>query len=487
MVNIIRRARLAVSQVLMTGTYDLTTRLQGRSVFRDEPTPITELITWDAQSDRVSYDSDYFNYFSSNQKYREIYDDQARMIYIGTLNASGGWAPFEVVTDARERYLRVLPGMLLAEALQHPRSLRFEGREQNGAVELDVVSFTTIAGDALQLFIDPESALLHSASTLIEMPLLGWTTMSWNWSNYTKNDHGLSSPGRLEVKLGDRTLKDVSMSVSFGEYPGAFEAPGGIEIGDPPDDLARLADFVPYGERPPEVETLLPRVHMVKNLRPGFGLMFVEFEDFVVAIDAPTGWYEMNQFPPMNWSHGDAIDALGKKYLAAIKQTTPGKPVTYVVLTHHHSDHIGGFLPFVEAGASIVAGRNAAHLVDLALETQGMDLSNGQLEIVTDPYTIQDSSMTMQLIPLPDGNPKADDYLMVYLPGEKLLYATAFIYPIPESVFPPKESIPLSKFFVEWLDNSGLDAELIYNVHGMNRVEDWQIEAIRQLAADGAD
>ena len=95
--------------------------------------------------------------------------------------------------------------------------------------------------------------------------------------------------------------------------------------------------------------------------------------------------------------------------------------------------------------------------------------------------------MAMRLIELPAGNPKADNYLMVYLPKQKLLYATAFIYPLPESVFPPRESIPLSKYFVDWLDASGLDVELIYNVHGMGLVEDWHLQTIRDLADGGEE
>ncbi|MDX1555275.1 MAG: MBL fold metallo-hydrolase, partial [Xanthomonadales bacterium] len=338
-------------QVRLHGTYDLTTRLQGRSAFRDEPTDIEEHITYDARKGWVSYDADYFNYFSSNQKYREIYDDQGRVIYIDKLNSDGGWLPFEMVPDARERYLRVLPGMLLAEALRHSRSLRSVGESQAGGAVLDVVSFTTPGGDALYLSIDRETRLLSSASALIDMPLLGWTRMSWNWAGYAPGKSGLVNPARLEVRLGDRILKSVDMTTTFGGYPDAFEAPEGVDIGDPPEDLLRRADFVPYGERPPEVETLVPQVYLVKGLRPGFGMVFVEFDEYVVAVDAPTGWYEMNQIPPMNWSHGDAIDALGRKYLRAIAQTVPDKPVRYVVLSHHHSDHIGGILPFIDAGA----------------------------------------------------------------------------------------------------------------------------------------
>lgn len=475
-------------EVRLEGMFDLSTRLQGRSPDRDEPTPIVERIVFDASKGTVSYTADIYNYYSSNQIFREIYDDQRRMIYLDLLNSNGGWVPVETVPDIRERFTRVLPGVVLREALDQARTLRHLDA-QDSAQPFDIVSYTSMGGDLLSLAIDRKTALLQSLTSVIDMPLLGMVEMSWHWSGYSRHESGAMLPGRLDVLLGERVLKTVSLSIDFGTFPDAFDIPAGIDIGDPPDDIVALDDFVPHGQRPPEVETLAPQVYMVKHLRPGFGLLFVEFDRFVVAVDAPTGWFEMNQIPPRNWSHGDSVSALGEKYLAAIRQTVPDKPVRHLVLTHHHSDHIGGLLPFVDAGANLLAGASAARMAKIASARRSKDRHQCEarpkspvIEIVDGKRVISDGDMEMQLIELPDGNPKADDYVMVYLPKQKLLYATAFIYPVPEAVFPPKESIPLSVYFVKWLDESGLDIETIYNVHAMNEVESWQLDAIRRMA-----
>jgi uncharacterized protein YbjT (DUF2867 family) len=482
-------------QVVMQGTFDLATRLQGRSAFRSEPTPITERINYDAANDRVSYDVNWFNYYSSNQDLREIHDDQGRVLFIDKVNRNGGWLPLGTVADHRERFTRVLPQMMLAEALRQRHSLRWTGQRHVADRLVDCVDYTTTAGDTVSVCIDSGTRLVASASALLEMPLLGDTRMTWQWSGYDNLNADVIVPSRLVVRLGDDAMKDVSLVTTLGVDKDAFGPPDGIEVAEPPDNTPSLAEFVPYGERTPEIQTIAPQVYMVNNLRPGFRLLFVEFDEYVVAVDAPTGWYEMNQVPPMNWSHGDSIAALGHKYLKAINETVPGKPVRYVVLTHHHSDHIGGLKPFVEAGATILAGEGAAHMAELAVSAQATlsadRLTNSEstspsIEVVKGDRTIADTSMAMRLIELPDGNPKADNYLMVYLPNQKLLYSTAFIYPLPESVFPPRETIPLSKYFVSWLDASGLDVELIYNVHGMGRVEDWHLQTIRDLA-NGAE
>ena len=52
---------------------------------------------------------------------------------------------------------------------------------------------------------------------------------------------------------------------------------------------------------------------------------------------------------------------------------------------------------------------------------------------------------------------------------------------MPESVFPLVESVPLSAWFVDWLDGSGLAVDEVWNLHGTGRVEDWQLEYFRQL------
>ncbi len=477
------------------GTFDLATRLQGRSASHPEPTPIDECISYDAQTNRVGYDLNWFNYYSSNQDLREIHDADGRVLFVDKLNRNGGWLPIGIVADNRERFLRLLPNMLLADALERRQTLRWTGRRRDEDRHLDVVSYTTSAGDTLSIALDTKSRLLHSVTALLEMPLLGDTEMRWRWSDFTRSKDGLTMPGRLVVEVGGTVMKDARLETTLGVAAGDFEAPEGVVVEAPPEAIAPLSEFVPYGKRPANVETLAPQVYMVTSLRPGFGLLFVEFEDFVLAVDAPTGWYEMNQLPPMNWSYGDTIAALGRKYLRAIRQTVPDKPVRYVALTHHHSDHIGGLRAFAEAGVTFLAGENAARMTRTAVESRATlsgdewrDAESGDVEIdvVSGERVIADASMEVRLIELPDGNPKAENYLMVYLPKQKLLYATAFIYPVPESVFPPKESIPLSIYFVDWLDRSGLEIEQIYNLHGMRRVEEWQLEKIRELAISDA-
>ena len=452
----------------LDGEFDLTTRMQGRSPSAKELTPIKEQITIAPETARVAYYYDRYNYFGSHQLGREILDDPRRILFINEQTRSGGYLPRQMVPDHKLRYARYMPQYLLADLIENADCTW--ARRGRGP-------YCTQGGDRIDLTFDDVTGLLTSATYNFEMPLLGSTQIEWSWSNYHVSE-GIAYPGRFEARLGGRALKSSVMAASPGMNGKDFSV-AGYRLGPPPEKLASLADFEPYGQRAAEIETIMEDVYLVRNLRPGFAVLFVDIGPSVVAIDAPTGWFEMNQIPPMSWSPGDEIDALGEKYLRAIQERLPGKPVSHLVLTHHHSDHIGGLMPFIRAGAKIVAGREAFSAVSRPIANTRL---TPDYDIVSDRLLI-DGETPVELIALPQGNPKAEGFLMVHLPKQKLLYATGFIYPLPEAVFPPPESVFLSKYFVDWLDGSGLEIDHIYNLHGMARVEDWHLEALREIKA----
>ena len=65
-------------------------------------------------------------------------------------------------------------------------------------------------------------------------------------------------------------------------------------------------------------------------------------KDYLIVFDAPVS------------------DAQSNWVLNAARAKYPGKPVKYLVLTHHHMDHAGGLRAYAAQGAAIVVGRGAA-------------------------------------------------------------------------------------------------------------------------------
>lgn len=474
------------------GTFDLTVRLQGRSPDEAEPAPITETISIDLANNRLAYDLSWHNYRYSRQELREIHDAHGRLLYIDKRAGSGGWMPFAAVPDAQERYKRLVPNFLLADALDNRATLRDMGELRYAGRPVRTVGYVTAAGDHITLYIDRRDSLLRGAASVFDMELTGDVDIRWSWSEYARQD-GLALPGRLRVHLADALLKDVRMTVRRGSGDAAFSPPPGVDVGAPPEELSAYNDFTPWSERPGTAREIEPGVYLVPDLRPGFHVFFVEFEDFVMAVDAPTGWYEMQQLPPYNFARNESTSALAAKYLRIIRETVPDKSIRYVVLTHHHSDHIGGLRSFIAEGATLLAAPPAAGLAEHAarqphtLRPDAIERKEiaVRVETVDGKRVIADRSMAVHLIELPAGNPKAEGFLVVYLPMQKIMYLTSFIYPVSEEAFPLPESVPLSLWFVRWLDRSGLDVERIYNVHGQARIQDWQLDRLRAMLTSG--
>jgi glyoxylase-like metal-dependent hydrolase (beta-lactamase superfamily II) len=142
--------------------------------------------------------------------------------------------------------------------------------------------------------------------------------------------------------------------------------------------------------------------------------MFVVTKDGVIATDPvaygrPTG---------------------GQQYVDEIKKVTD-KPIKFLVYSHHHFDHIAGGKAFKDAGAKIIAHKNAT----------------ARLKQIQDPHTV-----------LPDGNKKvislggttlelhylglnhSDSTLVMRLPKEKIIFV---VDTIPVGSFPGRGFIDI--------------------------------------------
>ena len=64
--------------------------------------------------------------------------------------------------------------------------------------------------------------------------------------------------------------------------------------------------------------------------------VLVEFSDHVVVIEAPQD------------------DARSEATIAAVRRMMPGKPIRYVVNTHHHFDHSDGLGGYIAEGIPII-------------------------------------------------------------------------------------------------------------------------------------
>ncbi len=128
-------------------------------------------------------------------------------------------------------------------------------------------------------------------------------------------------------------------------------------------------------------------------------------------------------------------------YLAEIRKITAA-PIRYLVYSHHHYDHAAGGRPFKDAGASIVAHRNARARLEV-LKPADVVLPD---MIVDDRSTLELGGTRIDLIYV--GRNHSDNSLVVFLPKEKVLFAVDFL-PIQAVMF---RDMPDS-YLPDWFDS----------------------------------
>src|SRR5206468_7567163 len=108
--------------------------------------------------------------------------------------------------------------------------------------------------------------------------------------------------------------------------------------------------------------------------------LIVEMKDYLIVFDAPVTDAQSN------WTR----DAARQKFGA--------KPVKYLVLTHHHMDHIGGLRAYAAQGATLVVGKGTAEHYRRVLaapftrnpDLSARDLSRTEIIEVTDKRVFSD-------------------------------------------------------------------------------------------------
>jgi glyoxylase-like metal-dependent hydrolase (beta-lactamase superfamily II) len=168
------------------------------------------------------------------------------------------------------------------------------------------------------------------------------------------------------------------------------------------------------------------------------------------------------------------IDAAKAKY--------PGKPIKYLVLTHHHMDHTGGMRTYVAEGASVIlpSGDKAyfekdvkgTHTVvpdDLQKKPRTPEFIE-----VKDQMTLKDDTSEVRLYNI--ANPHVDGMLIGHLVKDNIVYVTDLISPRG-----PIERSPATASVGVILRKYGINGATIAGGHGTT-VKQADISA--QLAAD---
>ena len=344
--------------------------------------------------------------------------------------------------------MRRLPPFVLLEALDRASTLRWLGEDEIGGRRQKVISVLRPDNQLLTLSFDAQTNLLTKYGYLYADPGTGDSEIAQSFSGYR-------TVGKLKLP-GGRVLYNSGGPVQEAEYTDLqINTRPADSVFQGPTDFEKLA-APPATPPPPAVSKIAEDVYILEGLNGGtHNVLFVAFNDHVLVVEAPEQiLYNSN-----------SVQALAK-----IKETVPGKPIKYLVLTHHHSDHAGGFREYVAEGTTIVTTNETKRFLEQAWAAESSLLPKFPPAHKLTVETIENKKRVFQddkhIVELYDigPNPHANEMLVVYLPKEKILFQADMLNAAANGTIPIAQDPTIS--FSERLQQLGLNVEKIYAVHG---------------------
>jgi glyoxylase-like metal-dependent hydrolase (beta-lactamase superfamily II) len=234
--------------------------------------------------------------------------------------------------------------------------------------------------------------------------------------------------GNMEVE--HTTFKEIAANVPIA--PAAFAVSDAVKAAAKPPATANVpyqwvlrriflgrftdsdAIYFPPGGSFKLVE-LAPNVQHVQG--GGANNLIVNMKDGLAVFDAPTDEGQSR------W----VIDAAKAKY--------PGKPIKYLVLTHHHMDHTGGMRAFAAEGATVIVPTpdkayfeqviKAPHALEPDAQQKAMKPAT--VQEVKDTLSLKDDTVEINLYNI--ANPHVEGFLLAHVVKDNILFVTDLVSP----------------------------------------------------------
>ena len=334
---------------------------------------------------------------------------------------------------------QLMPPLVLRQAIVRSLTLRHIGQRSHSTFTEELVSFINADGSVLAIGIDQRSGLVSTVETIGEIGLFGDGDHVWRFTDYADSG-GIQVPHAFQHRINgllqeDMRLVDVAVNPRWGD--GMFDVPKGYTESRAPIGAPRTPAVVAAGKG----------LFFIEGLG-GYRTMFVESGTGIIAVEAPLS------------------PRVAEQALALTRASLPGKPITDVVLTHHHLDHMGGVRAYVDAGAAIVAPvgmDDYLRRVLCGVRTLGR-LGSAPAE----PSEARITSVAtrrrlgpVELIPFTSSH--ATHMLVVYVPAHRLVFQADLVQMTSDDA--PRASATAQEL-VQLIDREKLAVDSIASVHG---------------------
>jgi glyoxylase-like metal-dependent hydrolase (beta-lactamase superfamily II) len=378
---------------------------------------------------RWDWDRDMKYPAAEKLKYSEIsYPDYGAVI--GDKGKAEPMSGIRLAANLRER-LRDQP-LLLLRALESPEDLSSIEDQKLGDQTLPAVAFAQ--GQVKYIIIFDRSTRLPAAVRTRDEDNI------WGDANYDEVLGDWTDVAGVKVaKTRSFQLNGMEVQrLAFKEFvanaplpPETFAVPDDIRTAAQPPVkripyqwvirrlfLGRFLDsdaiYFPPGGHFRLVE-LAPGVQMIQD--GSHNNLIVELKDGLAVFDAPVD------------------EGQSRLVIHAAKARFAGKPIKYLVLTHHHMDHTGGMRAFAAEGATVIVPSpdkayferviKAPHALDPDIQQKRQKPAN--VEEVADTFTIKDDTMEIRLYNIP--NPHVEGFLLAHVVKDNILWVTDLISP----------------------------------------------------------
>jgi glyoxylase-like metal-dependent hydrolase (beta-lactamase superfamily II) len=170
---------------------------------------------------------------------------------------------------------------------------------------------------------------------------------------------------------------------------------------------------------------------------------------------------------------GPLSDERALAVIAEARSLAPGKPIRFVIASHHHFDHTGGLRAFAAEGATVMAHESTRAFLEgtlaapatLAPDHMAKSPRKPVVEGVRDRRVLTDGTRSVEILHIA-GNTHADGLLMVHLPKEKLLSEADVFTPPPANTPPAMPPSPFTLNLIDNLKRLNLAVDRLLPLHG---------------------
>jgi hypothetical protein len=325
------------------------------------------------------------------------------------VSAQNGRAVRGTEVAARARRLDMLNNPVAIVRIALDPSTKLSNPRRQGNLQLtDVV---TPMDDRLTLAIDNATHLPAWVSWMERNENLGDVTLRTTYTGY------LPFKG-VRLPMGYNTTIDFRNITATKIYVDKYAVDDLIDDLAAPQDVRSAPAPVPSAPPVPQVTPVAKGVWLLHSAGGGGGganSVLFEFADHLTIFEAPSS------------------QAWTKALMERARSTVPGKPLTEVIVSHHHFDHTGGIRQAIAEGLTVIAHKGteglfreiAARKGTIGPDAIGANPKPLKFLAVDDEMEMKDSTMEVHLYHAISQSHMAEG-VFAYVPRDKLLVQADF-------------------------------------------------------------